>query len=52
VTTGWQKWVGAGGAAVGVDRFGASAPYQVLFEQFGLAAAQIAERAKALVEQV
>ncbi|MBP8974755.1 MAG: transketolase [Anaerolineae bacterium] len=52
VTTGWQKWVGAGGAAVGVDRFGASAPYQVLFEQFGLTAAQIAERAKALVERV
>jgi len=49
VTTGWQKWVGAGGAAIGVDRFGASAPYQVIYEQFGLTAAQIAERARALV---
>ena len=49
VTTGWQKWVGAEGAAIGVDRFGASAPYQVIYEQFGLTAAQIAERARALV---
>ncbi|MEB2286506.1 MAG: transketolase [Anaerolineae bacterium] len=52
VTTGWQKWVGAGGATIGVDRFGASAPYQVIYEQFGLTAAHIAERARALVGRV
>jgi transketolase len=52
VTTGWQKWVGAEGAAIGVDRFGASAPYQVIYEQFGLTAAHIAEHARALVERV
>lgn len=49
VTTGWQKWVGLEGEIVGVDRFGASAPYKVIYEQFGLTAARIAERARALV---
>jgi len=37
---------------VGVDRFGASAPYQTIYEQFGLTPAAIAERALALVERV
>ncbi len=49
VTTGWQKWVGSEGEIVGVDRFGTSAPYKVIYEQFGLTAAHIAERARALV---
>ncbi|MGQ9848869.1 MAG: transketolase [Aggregatilineaceae bacterium] len=49
VTTGWQKWVGLEGEVVGVDRFGASAPYKVIYEQFGLTAQRIAERARALV---
>jgi transketolase len=51
VTTGWQKWVGLEGEIVGVDRFGASAPYKVIYEQFGLTAQRIAERARALVVQ-
>ncbi len=49
VSTGWQKWVGSEGEIIGVDRFGASAPYKVIYEQFGLTAGQIAERARALV---
>lgn len=49
VTTGWQKWVGLEGEVVGVDRFGASAPYKAIYEQFGLTAQRIAERARALV---
>jgi len=52
VTLGWEKWVGPQGAVVGVDRFGASAPYQTIYEQFGLTPAAIAERALALVERV
>ena len=36
VTTGWQKWVGDRGAVVGVDRFGASAPYKEIYQHFGL----------------
>ncbi|HVE97729.1 MAG TPA: transketolase [Mycobacteriales bacterium] len=35
-TLGWHRWVGDAGECVGVDHFGASAPYDVLYEQFGL----------------
>ncbi|GAB4252963.1 MULTISPECIES: transketolase family protein [Deferrisoma] len=32
---GWERYVGPAGAVVGIDRFGASAPAQVLAEKFG-----------------
>jgi transketolase len=35
-TFGWREWVGAGGAAIGLDRFGASAPGEVLLEKLGI----------------
>jgi transketolase len=49
VTTGWQKWVGPEGAMVGVDRFGASAPYQEIYKQLGLTPDHIAEQALAVL---
>jgi transketolase len=52
VTTGWQKWVGAEGEIVGVDRFGASAPYKVIYQQFGLTPEHIVESALAVVKRV
>jgi transketolase len=44
VTMGWDKYVGPNGDVMGLDRFGASAPYQVLMEQFGFTAEAVAER--------
>jgi transketolase len=35
VTAGWWKYVGSGGAVVGIDRFGESAPAGALFKEFG-----------------
>ncbi|HSA55579.1 MAG TPA: transketolase [Gemmatimonadaceae bacterium] len=32
----WQRFVGDDGAVVGIERFGASAPYQRIYEEFGL----------------
>ena len=49
VTTGWQRYVGAAGASIGVDRFGASAPYKVLAEQYGLTTTHVIAEAKALL---
>jgi len=49
VTTGWQRYVGLDGASVGVDRFGASAPYKVLAEAYGLTAAGVVAKAKELL---
>ncbi|MEZ4366908.1 MAG: hypothetical protein R2939_11535 [Kofleriaceae bacterium] len=49
VTLGWREWVGTGGAVIGVDTFGASAPAEVLFERYGLTAAAVVAAAKAQV---
>ena len=46
---GWYKYVGLDGAVVGLDHFGASAPYEQLYEKFGLTAGNVAEKAAALV---
>ena len=42
VTDYWYKYVGAGGARLGVDRFGESAPYQRVYEHFGLTPQHVA----------
>jgi transketolase len=46
---GWYELVGLDGTVVCLDRFGASAPAPVLFEQFGFTAQNVAERARSLV---
>jgi len=45
-TLAWGRYVGLDGAIVGLDRFGASAPYQVLYEKFGITAEAVAEAAR------
>ena len=40
VTLGWQKYVGDG-LTIGLDRFGASAPAEVLFDHFGFSVEKI-----------
>lgn len=51
VTTGWQRYVGSAGSSLGVDRFGASAPYKVLAQHYGLTTTQVVAQAKALLSQ-
>lgn len=47
VTGPWRAYTGRRGLAIGIDRFGASAPASVLAEQFGLTAGQVATAIKA-----
>jgi transketolase len=46
VTLGWERWVGEHGASVGIEHYGASAPYEVLYEQFGITAERVAAAAQ------
>jgi transketolase len=49
---GWARWVGndpAKGDVLGIDRFGASAPYQRIYEGLGLTPANAVARAKRLL---
>jgi transketolase len=36
ISQGWERWVGERGKIISVERFGASAPYKVLYEKYGL----------------
>lgn len=49
VTLGWDKYLGSKHAVIGLDRFGASAPYKTLFEQFGFTVANIVAQVKELL---
>ncbi len=49
-TFGWREWIGDEGEAIGLDHFGASAPYQDVYEKFGLTAKRVAEAAAGLVK--
>ena len=51
VTMGWHKYIGTDGVAIGVDHFGASAPYEVLYEKYGLTAANVANTAQTLLKK-
>jgi transketolase len=45
----WHKYVGLRGSVLGLDRFGASAPGDVLFEKFGFTVDNVIRRAKELL---
>ncbi|HET9947918.1 MAG TPA: transketolase [Longimicrobiales bacterium] len=45
-TFGWERWIGESGRAVGLERFGASAPAEVLFEKLGFTAEAVVAAAK------
>lgn len=49
---GWHRYAGSEGDVMGIDRFGASAPYKVLFEKFGFTAGNVTSRALALLNRV
>ncbi len=48
---GWCRWVGPAGGIVGLDRFGASAPAETLFQRFGFSPEAVAARALELLER-
>ncbi len=50
VTTGWHKYIGINGVAIGIDHFGASAPYERLYQEFGLTTGRIVDAAKGLIK--
>ena len=51
VRLGWEHYTGLAGAIVGIDRFGASAPYQTIYEKFGVTAEAVAAQARRLLRR-
>ncbi|MBW2086978.1 MAG: transketolase, partial [Deltaproteobacteria bacterium] len=51
VPHGWHRYVGGQGEVIGINRFGASAPYKVIYEKFGLTAEHVVEKAEMAMER-
>ena len=47
----WGKFVGLEGTAIGIDRFGSSAPGKVLFEKYGITKEHVEEEVSKLIEK-
>ena len=52
ITEGWGEYVGLDGLAVGFNRFGASAPYEVVYKKLGVTAEAVAGAARAVLERL
>jgi len=52
VSQGWHEWVGAYGECLALEHFGASAPYPVLYEQFGLTGERVVAAAQASLSKL
>ena len=48
IKMGWEKYIGTDGVFVGMEGFGASAPAEELYEHFGITAANIVSKVKAM----
>jgi transketolase len=49
---GWDRYVGEMGQVIALDHFGASAPYSVLYEKFGITADHVVDKALELLERL
>ncbi len=45
----WYKWVGLDGAIVGIETFGASAPFQKLYEEYGITAGAVVTAVRGVI---
>ncbi len=45
----WYRFVGLDGDVLGLDHYGASAPQEVLFREYGLTAENLVSHVKALL---
>jgi len=52
VSMGWERWVGERGVILGIDRFGASAPYEVVYREYGLTIGNIVTRSLQLLREL
>jgi transketolase len=46
----WYRWVGERGEIIGIERFGASAPYQRIYRELGLTVEMVVESASRLLD--
>jgi transketolase len=47
---GWERWTGDSGAIIGVNRYGASAPVEKVYCEYGLTVENILKQAATLLK--
>jgi len=52
VSLGWRPYIGPGIAVIGVDRFGASAPGDIVMREYGFSVENVVQQALAIVKQL
>jgi transketolase len=50
VSLGWDRWIGSRGRLITVDRYGASAPFKVLYEKYGFSLENVINQARQMVK--
>jgi transketolase len=50
-TLGWYKYIGRDGIAIGIDRFGASAPGKIVLEKLGISVSNVVASARTLLKR-
>jgi transketolase len=48
---GWCEWIGGQGIVLGIDRFGASAPYQEIYRNYGLTSENMVAAVKKIIDE-
>ncbi len=49
IKQGWERYAGDGGMILGINRFGASAPSEILFEEYGFGVENIVKECKTIL---
>ena len=49
VSQGWERWVGEKGGCLCINKFGASAPGNILFKEYGFTVENVVKRAKEII---
>jgi transketolase len=52
VSQGWEKYLGENGEAISIEQFGASAPYEIIFKEYGFTSEAVVKKAKDVIGKV
>lgn len=52
VSQGWDKYIGDYGEAISIEKFGASAPYEIIFKEYGFTKEAVVACAKRVLKKV
>ena len=52
VSQGWEKYLGEFGEAISIEKFGASAPYEIIFKEYGFTKEAIVQKVKSIISKL